>query len=379
MRAKRASFVLACFYLLISLPLPAPAAEFKAGEVYALSKSEAVFDDLYAAGGTITIAGAVEGDLIAAGGDITVTDRILQDAAVTGGTISVSGSIGDDIRAAGGRIQVSGKVGGDALAAGGQVYFVSGSSVAGDVIASGGLVIMDAGVGGRVWIIAREVRLNGPVAGDVDIAADRIIIGEKAAIGGNFTYKSRAEAEIKPGAVIKGMTAFEMVEAPAYRAKTGAFLAAWIVIRYLMLLTAALVAVLVFKKLSQGVMNAALGRFGRELVTGFIVLIVVPAGLLVCFITVVGAPVGFAGLLVYLLLFIVSSAYAGVVLGGLIQKVLFKKQVPEADWKTALIGVTAYTIAGFIPILGWLFKLAFFLSAAGVLSRTVYEKAWIGR
>jgi cytoskeletal protein CcmA (bactofilin family) len=345
MRAKRASFILVFSSFLISLPLFVSAAEFKAGEVYAVPRSETVFDDLYAAGGTITL----------------------------------SGSVGDDLRAAGGRIQVAGKVGDDSLVAGGQVYFVSGSSVEGDVIVSGGRVIMDAGVGGRVKIVAREVTLNGPVAGDVDIAADRIVVGEKAAIGGNFTYKSLTEAEIRPGAIIKGTTAFEKIEAPAYRARMGAFLAAWVMARYLMLLTAALIAVRVFKRLSQGVMDGALGHFGRELVTGFVVLIVVPAAVLVSFLTVIGTPIGLAGLLAYFLLFVVSSVYAGVVLGGLIQKVLFKKPAPEVNWKTALLGVTVYSLAGIIPVLGWLFKLAFFLTAFGILSRTVYEKAWVVR
>jgi cytoskeletal protein CcmA (bactofilin family) len=374
MSAKKALFILFPLSIFLAFALPVSAAEFKAGEAYALQKSETVFNDLYAAGGTVVIAGDVEGDLTAAGGDITVTGRVAQDAILAGGSVSLSGILGDDLRAAGGRIQVTGKVGGDAVVAGGQVYFVSGSSVAGDMIVSGGGVIADAAVGGRVKIVAREVTVNGPVAGDVHITADRIVIGKKTLISGNFTYKSRKEAEIKAGAVIKGETAFERMEAPSHRVRTGAFLAAWTVGRYLMLLTAALIAVLLFKRLSQGVVERALGRFGRELLTGFIVLIVVPAAVLLCFITVIGVPIGLAGLFAYFLLFILSSVYAGVVVGSLIQKALLKRPSLEASWKTALIGVTVYTVAGLIPFLGWLFKFAFFLAALGVMSRIVYEK-----
>ncbi len=136
---------------------------------------------------------------------------------------------------------------------------------------------------------------------------------------------------------------------------------------------------LLFKRLSQDVVERAHDRFGRELLTGFVVLIVVPAAVLLCFITVIGVPIGLAVLLAYFLLFLLSSVYAGVVIGSLLEKVLLKKPVPEASWKTALLGVTVYTVAGLMPFVGWLFKLTFFLAALGIMSRTVYEKMWVER
>ena len=108
-------------------------------------------------------------------------------------------------------------------------------------------------------------------------------------------------------------------------------------------------------------------------------LIVLPAAALLCFITVIGIPIGLMGLLAYLLLFVFSSVYAVVVIGGLLQKALLKKPSPEASWKTALLGVTVYTVAGPIPFVGWLFKFAFFLAALGAISRIAYEKIWAER
>ena len=376
MRARRTSVVLILLSVLISVPLLISAAESKAEELYALQRSEAVSDDLYAAGGTVTVAGTVEGDLVAAGGDITISGRVMQDAIVAGGTISFLGTVGDDLRAAGGRIQITGTVGGDAVIAGGQVYAVAGSSVGGDMITAAGRVIMDAEVRGRVKIIAGEVTINGPVTGDIDITADRIVIGEKALVSGNVTYTSPRQAAIHNGAIIKGKTSYEKIEEPPHRVALMAVMATWIIARYLMLLTAALIAVLVFKRLSQGVVEGAITRFGGELLTGFVVLIVVPAAVLISFITVIGVPVGIVGLFLYGLLYVLSSVFAGLVIGSLLQKVLFKQSAPQANWKAALLGVTA---AGLIPLVGWLFKLVFFLTAFGVISRKVYAAVWAER
>jgi cytoskeletal protein CcmA (bactofilin family) len=377
MAANRIFFLLPFLSLFISTQ--AFSAEFRAGEVYALQQKDTVFDDLYAAGGTITVGGSVEGDLVAAGGDITVTGRIAQDVIVAGGAINISGGAGDDLRAAGGKIQIAGKVGDDAILAGGLVYFVAGSSVMGDVIASGGRVIIDADVAGRVKIMARDVTINGQVSGDVDIAADRIVIGERTVISGNLTYKSRKEAEIKAGALIKGVATFEKTEAPPRRTELKAFLAALILARYLMLVTAALAAVLLFKKFSQSLVEKAKGGFGRNFLTGFVVFVIVPVVISLLFITVIGAPVGLMGLLLYMLLFVLSSVYAGVFLGSLLQKKLLNKPAMEANWKAALLGVTVYTTAGLVPVLGWLFKMTFLLAVLGFLARAVYQKVWTER
>ncbi len=379
MTRNRISLFFMVLPLFLSSATQVSAAEFRMGEVYALQQKETAFDDLYAAGGTITVGGSVEGDLVAAGGDVTVTGRVAQDMIVAGGTINISGSAGDDLRAAGGKIQISGKTGDDAILAGGQVYFVPGSIVLGDVIAFGGRVILDAEVAGKVKIVARDVMINGQVSGNVDITADRIVLGEKTVIGGNFNYKSRKEAEMKAGSLIKGVTTFEKTEEPPHRAEWKAFLAVWIVAQYLMLLTAALAAVLLFKKFSQSLVEGARSRFGRNFLTGFVVSIVVPVVIFAFFITVLGAPVGLVVVLLYILLCVLSSVYAGVFLGNLIQKKLFKKPALEANWKTALLGVTVYTIVGLVPVFGWLFKMTFMLTVFGFLSRALYQKAWIER
>jgi cytoskeletal protein CcmA (bactofilin family) len=366
-------------FLLISSSAQVSAADFGAGEVYALPQKDTVFDDLYAAGGTVTVAGNVEEDLVAAGGNVTVTGSVAQDMIIAGGTINISGSAGDDLRAAGGEIQFTGKTGDDAILAGGLVYLVPGSVVGGDVIAAGDRVILDAEVAGKVNLMAREVTINGPITGDVEIRADRIVIGENAVILGNFNYRSRKEAEIKAGSVIKGVTSFEKTGEPPYRRELKAFIAAWILARYLMLLTAALAAVLVFRKFSQGLVEGARNRFGGNFVTGFTVSIVAPVVIFAFFITVIGAPIGFAAGLVYVLVFVLSSAYAGVFLGSLVLKKLLKQPAPAANWKAALLGVTVYTVVGLVPLFGWLFKMLFLLTVFGFLSRALYQRAWLER
>src|SRR5256885_6353705 len=88
--------------LLLFLFLPSPAFAFvpRGGENVAFS--ETIQDDLYIAGGTVTVTGAVDGDVTAAGGTVTVMGRVSGALLVAGGTVEIGGFCGPRNFAAGG-------------------------------------------------------------------------------------------------------------------------------------------------------------------------------------------------------------------------------------------------------------------------------------
>src|SRR2546422_3566749 len=88
--------------LLLFLFLPSLAFAFvpRAGENVAFS--QAIQDDLYIAGGTVTVTGTVDGDVTAAGGTVTVIGRVSGALLVAGGTVEIGGSLGRSLCAAGG-------------------------------------------------------------------------------------------------------------------------------------------------------------------------------------------------------------------------------------------------------------------------------------
>src|SRR2546422_1094583 len=82
--------------LLVFLFVPWPAYAFvpRAGENVA--SSQAIQDDLYIAGGTVTVTGTVDGDVTAAGGTVTGISRGGGAVLVAGGTVEIGGVGGRD-------------------------------------------------------------------------------------------------------------------------------------------------------------------------------------------------------------------------------------------------------------------------------------------
>src|SRR3989442_4535867 len=94
--------------LLAWLPVGASAADLRQGPSVTLGQGQTINDDIYAAGGTISIDGNVNGSVIAAGRTITVSGTVSRDVMVGGGTINVTGKVGGSIRAAGRKLTLSG-------------------------------------------------------------------------------------------------------------------------------------------------------------------------------------------------------------------------------------------------------------------------------
>src|SRR2546422_4194849 len=88
--------------LLLFLLLPWPVFAFvpRAGENIVFS--QAIQDDLYIAGGTVTVTGTVDGDVTAAGGTVTVIGRGSGALLVAGGTVEIGGFLGPRPCGAGG-------------------------------------------------------------------------------------------------------------------------------------------------------------------------------------------------------------------------------------------------------------------------------------
>src|SRR3989442_2144330 len=94
--------------LLLLLFLPSPTFAFvpRAGENVGFSQT--IQDDLYIAGGTVTVTGTVDGDVTAAGGTVTVMGRVSGALLAAGGTVEIGGAVGRSIPAGGGASRVSG-------------------------------------------------------------------------------------------------------------------------------------------------------------------------------------------------------------------------------------------------------------------------------
>jgi cytoskeletal protein CcmA (bactofilin family) len=370
-------------FAVILLGLLAPTAIFaaviKPGPMATLQRNETVAGDLYTASREVNIDGAVNGDLVAAGGNVSVSGPISQSVLAAGGNLYISGPVFDDIRVVGGSIQVSDQVGGDLVVAGGNVQVMPSASINGDVLVAAGSVKIDGKVGGSVKVLGGAVVLNNVITGSVDVKTTDLTVGPNAVINGRLVYTSKNAANISTSAQLNG--GVEMRPAPQKtqrQSKTAAqVLGVAGVLWFLFKLAAAVLTVLilakVFRKRATELVELGSRRFGYNVLTGFIVLVMVPVAILISALTLIGFIFAGLGLIWYILMLIMSYLLGGVLAGTWLWQKITKKS-NEVHWKSISLGIAALMILGAIPVLGWMLKFFFLLWSLGTLATYWYER-----
>ena len=343
------------------------APRMNAGDRVSIEPTDVIADDVYLAGGMLTLAGTVAGDFIGAGGNVFVSGSTTNDVIVAGGSLVVTGSVGDDLRAAGGNITISSSVGDDVIVAGGQINVVSGAFVGGDLVAAGGQVTVDGTVKGTVRINGGDVSINGKV-GDVFIKAGHVVIGPNAEINGTLSYSAGTQAEIREGSLITGSVVFTEVKQQSKSAAAG-FLSLFLLIKLAALFVTALFIQWVFGRIALRLMSDSLTGTWANLGRGFVALVVIPVAVCVFFATLIGIPLALVTLFSYIALIIFSCLFIPVFLGGFIAKLYTKSETIILNWKTALLGSITTIVLSFIPVIGDLAVFVTLLIILGTLVR----------
>ncbi|MFH1246669.1 MAG: polymer-forming cytoskeletal protein [Candidatus Liptonbacteria bacterium] len=363
------------------LPLASSAAEFSGGQTYDLRKGQAVNNNLYAIGGNVTVEGDINGDLISAGGNVLLAGTVRDDALLAGGTVNVLGPVNGDLRVVGGNITIAGPVKGEVVVVGGTVTFLSGAKVGKGVSVAGGQIKLDGEVVGKVTVRGGMVEIAGTIHNDLDIKADQSVkIASTAVVDGNLNYAAPKEAEIMSGASVKGQTNFTLREPsakkPNQKAGSGAlaFLGIWFLVKLVSLLVTGLLLMWLVKKPLEHVMHSGRTTFGYSLLRGFVVLVVVPIAAIILFITLIGVLPGIITLILYFLVMMLGGVTAGILFGCVLEKLFNKNKEPQVSWKTIIGGNIALTVLAFIPMLGWILSLVFFLAALGAWVDYLYTR-----
>jgi cytoskeletal protein CcmA (bactofilin family) len=325
----------------------------------------------YISGGSVDVMEDASNDIVAAGGNVIITGNAGNEVLAAGGTVLLLGKVGGDARVAGGNVTIDNEIGGEAVIAGGRIRLLPKSTVKSDLFAAAGDIRVDGTLEGNARIIGRHVTINGVVNKDAYVKAQRLVIGKNALISGDLRYESPEEAQIEPGAMIKGMKIFTRKEPVPSHPKFLRFFLAWWIVKLFAFEAAALALYFALKKKTEQFTVLALKRYGYETFIGFIVLIVVPVAILVLFMTLVGWILGVIGLFFYFAFLFLSSILGAVVFSGVAGRYVIKKE-PSITWPIILLGVFLYQIIGLIPVVGWIFKFVFFLLALGTLSHVMY-------
>jgi hypothetical protein len=384
---KNKLYILAVVALLS--PLFAFGALVSSGDSVSLDTEGGIKDNVYTAGGNVTVAVPVTGDVIAAGGNIQVLKDVSQDLAIVGGSVTVLGNTGGDVRVAGGNILIDGDVAGDLIVMGGTITVSPNASVGKDVIIMGGQITLGGDVLGDVEIGGGVVSLNGHVQGNVKANIDgKLTIGEKAVIDGGLEYKARSvdALEVTTGAVITGETVFKEARIGSTSLDRGTvrnilftIVGVLALFKLISLLIAALLVTWLFKKYSYLIVEETLREPLKMLGRGFIAFIIIPVAGVLLLVTLFGAMFGIIAILSYVVLLILSSIYAGVVVGVWINRIIYKTSGTTITWKNVTVGVVLLTLVSFIPVIGWAVRLFVVLITLGGIAGMSYKKLQEGR
>lgn len=357
---------------ILVVPLVSFAAQFRTGDQPSVNAGERITDDVYIAGGGVTVAGSVVGDIIAAGGNVVVSGNAGADVMAAGGNVTILSDIADDLRAGGGSVVVQGKVGGDLIVGGGQVT-IGGAGIGGDAVIGGGMVRIDAPVAGTLRIGGGKVYINAPISGAVTIEADELTLGSAAVLSGDLTYKATKQMVKEEGAVIKGKINFEpRAQRTVPAAAFGALFSLLVILKFFVLLVCALVVGLVFRRYSAAVVTRATARPMMELGRGLLVLVALPVLSVLALVTLVGIPFGVIGLLGFIVALLFAWIVTPIIVGSVAYQYLSKREW-EVSWKSILLGTLIYTIAGVVPLVGGLAQCLLMLLSLGVVAAIKWE------
>ena len=359
--------------LLAWLPVGASAADLRQGPSVTLGQGQTINDDIYAAGGTISIDGNVNGSVIAAGGTITVSGTVSRDVMVGGGTINVTGKVGGSIRAAGGNLTINGPVEQDVVVTGGTVDIASGGTIGRDLVIAGGTATVAAPVARRVTMGAGDVTLRGRVGGDVRGSVDRLRL-DGAQIGGNLDYTSDNSVVLANGASVAGTTTRHTPTERGTGGVAGGFLG-WL--RGLIgIFALGVLLLLLLPRFSTRSIDTLRAEPWASLGIGAAILVVTPIVALLVF--VVGLLLGgwWLGLLL-VPLWILALAIGYVVSGFLLGRLIFARLGwgQYHDILALLGGLFALTVVGLVPLIGWLVSLAAFVAGAGAVALVISRRA----
>ena len=295
-------------------------------------------------GAIVDVAGTIRGDVYAAGQSVTISGDVTGDVIAAAQTITIAGTVDGDVRLAAQDVSITGEV-----------------SRSGTVFAAN-LTIRDSGsFGDDVVAAAGRVDISGDVGRDVVISVGRLIID--GSVGGSVTYISDEDARIADGAVEGTVERIDPPQTPRVEVSPWAVFIGWFLGVFYALVALSLITLLaglLVPRWLQRVTDHLVPSPWKALLVGFVASIAVPVALVFLAVTIIGAPLALAGLLVWTLMVLATFVYSAYYIGRL----LFRGKVhPVVE---SLVGGVILIVGLQIPwlnILVWLAMVFFGLGA----------------
>ncbi|NYD74608.1 polymer-forming cytoskeletal protein [Leifsonia soli] len=253
-------------------------------------------------GTAIDVSGSVDGDVYAAGQSVNISGDVTGDVIAAAQTITVSGTVDGNIRLAGQDVTISGDVMRSGTIFASSIVVSDGGSVRNDIVAA-----------------AATITVAGDVGRDMEVSVSRLTID--GSVGGDVTYSSDTTAQIASGAVAGTVHHIRPQRASTVEISPWAVAFGWLLGLLYALVALSLITVaagLLIPRWLERVTDQLIPSPWRALLVGFIAAIVVPFALLFLLVTIVGAPLALAGILVWTVLTLATFLFSAHYLGRLV-------------------------------------------------------------
>ncbi len=352
--------------LTMFIAVPAFAFDARTGDTVTVPRGETVDGDIYLIGKDIFIDGAINGDVFAAGQTITVNGIINGGVTLAGQTIMLRSSVANGARLAGQNIYIDGTIGRDAVVAGSSISVAGTAQIARDLVFGVGTSVVMGKVNGNIKGGGNEVTLTGTTGGNVQVEAQTLTVTSTAAIQGDFTYTSAAEAVIQQGAQIKGTTTHKLPAPEKRRAGPFAGITGKI-LGFLMILVMGIIIIFASRGGIKRLPDALRACIWPSLGWGAAILFATPIAAIIVMVTIVGLPAGIMALVAWGIAIYLAEIPVALLIGRLILR--REKDANSKKWMVAALalGLVILLLVKLIPYVGWLIWLFVTMFGLGTL------------
>lgn len=325
-----------------------------------ITVDQPVNDDLTTAGQTVNIESAISGDLATAGQDVTIAGPVGGYAMAAGRNVSVASRIDNDLWAAGETVTVDGQIGDTATLAGRDVRLGRQALVGTDARLAGSTVRVEGRVERDLSIGAATAVIDGHVGGTVEARAQRVSVRPGAVIDGDLIVHSAHAPDISPQARIAGQVRTERIEQGGFPG----WFAMWLM-GFLALMILGLPLLLFAPGWAARIADVMKGRAGRSMLTGLLLLVLMPLAIVLLAVTVVGIPLAAVLLALYFIVLAVSGVFVSYEIGSwLLDR--FRRYGAQ-PWQRLAVGAAIVSLAVSLPVIGWLLALLVVMLGVGAL------------
>jgi len=348
MKGKYAVFLALSGVFVFSLP--GHATRLVGSEHFSLKADSLVDDDLVLAVKEASLSGRITGDLLFAGSGLMLSGPVDGNVLAGGQHLSLKGPVGGSVRAFCSDLTIENRVGRNLAVFCGTARLPEGGVVEKDAHVFSGNLMVGGNINGSLVFYGGEVVISGKVGKGAKIKADKITLASTARIEGDFTYTSKKEAKIEPGAMVTGQILHTLPKKKEGKGVSGWIW--WVVWRTSELVTGFLLIAL-FRKQMNVLKETVAVSFLKTLGVGLLSFVVIPVMALLFAVIIIGLPITLVLTAFYLVALVLACNFTGLPLGDGVLR-LFRKDKPFSLYASMTVGVLLIQLLEEVPYFGML-------------------------